>query len=425
MNADFTVGVDRPAMDEAAAAIYRQLYPRVFTGSKHVAKEGFEFDVSWDVKAPPRVVLEPPPDGRLVLHEHLLALDPPAGVTREQLESAYAGVLEDTTFQLVMDDMTMTVKGEGGEGTTPCQVTVFVQADSADGTMTLRPVKAVGKTGNESDEWFLNSVILPAAMADAEQVLRGIALPALTFVGVELTPPAMIVASEHVVAMANLAGRPVPKPVPEPWPDSPFFALMSEEAMLRVARNATASIAGTTFGKSGSVDIGIGDAHYGATAIAGAMEIWPAGGMQYRFRAAITGNVNAGIKIGCTNLGVNYTLYAKPDPTGTISLAIDGTTVSARTTQLDTFVLLITPHGNPVEWLLSALTTPLLQVISAAFSPLITKLFEGIRFDVWRIPSIPIDTAGIHLTVAPKDVHFAQFGAQTAIAGTASITGGE
>jgi len=421
--ADFTAGVDQPAMDQAAAVVYRQLYPKLFTGSQHVAKDGLEFDVSWNVTAPPKVVLEPPAEGRRILHEHLLALEPPAGVSRDQIESAYADTLENTTFQLVMDEMTMTVKGEGGEGTAPCRVTIFAQADSADGTMTLRPIKAVGTTSNESDEWFLNAVILPAAMELAEQALRGIALPALSFVGVALTPPAMLVTPSRVVAMANLAGRPVPVPAPEPWPESPFFALLGEEALLRVARVATAGIAGTTFGKTGSVDIGIGDAHYGATAIAGGIEIAPAGRTEYAFRGAITGNVNAGIKIGCTNFGVNYTLLAQPTPTGRISLSIDGTTVRARTTHLDTFVLVIVPHGDPVEWIVSALTTPLLQVVSAAFAPLITKLFEGIQFDVWRIPSIPIDVAGVHLTVAPQDVHFAPFGAYTTIEGTASITG--
>jgi hypothetical protein len=198
---------------------------------------------------------------------------------------------------------------------------------------------------------------------------------------------------------------------------------MSEEAKLRVARVATAGIPGTRFGKSGDVWIGIGTAKYGATAVVGSMDIGPGGGTNLSFRGAIVGNVNAGIKIGCTTFGVNYTLYALPEPRGTISLELSGTTVRARTTHLETFVLLIKPDGNPIEWILSAMTTPLLQVITAAFSPLITKLFEGIAFDVWKIPSIPIDAAGIHLVVSPKDVHFASFAGMTSIEGTASITG--
>ena len=135
MPADFSVGVDQPTMNQAAEVVYKQLYPRVFTGSKHVAKEGLEFDVLWDVKAPPTIVLEPPTEGEQIVRDHLLDFEAPAGVAQDDLVSAYVATLENTTFQLVVSNMTMTIRGEGGEGTAPCQVTIFIQADSAEGTI--------------------------------------------------------------------------------------------------------------------------------------------------------------------------------------------------------------------------------------------------------------------------------------------------
>lgn len=68
---DVAVGLDEAAMSQAMAAVYRELYPRVFTGSQRVEKAGLEFVVSWDVKAPPTVVLGPPPEGRHLLARHL------------------------------------------------------------------------------------------------------------------------------------------------------------------------------------------------------------------------------------------------------------------------------------------------------------------------------------------------------------------
>lgn len=74
--------------------------------------------------------------------------------------------------------------------------------------------------------------------------------------------------------------------------------------------------------------------------------------------------------------------------------------------------------------MLSALTAPLLQAVTAAFSPLITKAFEGLSFPVTTLPSVSIDTSGVRLVVTPTDVHFATFAGLTSIEGTARITGG-
>jgi hypothetical protein len=141
------------------------------------------------------------------------------------------------------------------------------------------------------------------------------------------------------------------------------------------------------------------------------------------FKAGIVGNVNAGIKIGCVTFGVNYTLYSAPTPSGTIGLELNGTRVSARTQRVNTFVLLITPDGNPVEWILSALTTPLLQAVAAAFSPLITTALEGINFPVMALPSLLFDNQGVRLMVTPSDCHFGTWSGLTTIEGNARVGG--
>lgn len=425
---DLAVGIDGTTMNAAAATVYGSLYPKVFTGSQHVAREGLEFDVSWDVLAPPTFVLEPPDDGAAIVAEHLSGARLrllPEGVTTQHVVDLYVAELEDTTFQMHLSTMKMTVSGEGGSGTDDVTVTIYVHAESSAGVMSLKPVKAVGTTSNPVDDYFLNHVILPQAMEIASTVLSGVALPPLTFPGVSLTPPAMLVARDHVIALANLAGKPVPEPpFPSEWPSAPFFALMSDDAKLTIARVATSNINGKRLEKSGSVDIAIGDAGYSASAVLYDVRVsgGSAGGPDVRIDTPVTGNVNAGIEIGCTTFGINYDLLAAPNPSGTITLSIHGATVRATTTKLDTFVLLLKPTGNPVQWILSALTGPLLQVVTLAFSPLITKLLEGISFDVWVLPSIPIDVQGLHFVVTPVDVRLVTFGGMASIEGTARIT---
>ena len=47
---DLAVGLDIAALTDATAAVYRDLYPRAFTGARHVEKSGVGFDVSWNVR---------------------------------------------------------------------------------------------------------------------------------------------------------------------------------------------------------------------------------------------------------------------------------------------------------------------------------------------------------------------------------------
>ncbi|MDW5594189.1 hypothetical protein VSS74_07575 [Conexibacter stalactiti] len=425
-DADLVVGLDERTMNEVLARAYGQLYPKLFRGSEHVARSGLEFDVGWDVTAAPTVVLAQPPNGEQLVRDHLAQnFTPPPGISAEQVADAYVATLDGTTFQLVMRSVTFSIRGDGAEGSTNGTLTIFVQVDPSAGPIALRPLKAVGTVEHADDEWILNEVILPEAMRRAAEALAGVRPPALAFPGVPLTPPAVSVTRSHVLALANLAGKPTPvPPFADQWPAAPFFAVLSEEAKMAVARDGTRQIAGREFGDRGSVNIGIGTAKYAATARVERMDLSPGtpGSTEFGFNGPITGNVNAGIEIGCTTFGVNYTLYAKPDPNGRISLELyDGRKVRARTTRVETFTLLLRPDGSPLEWILSALTTPLLFSLTAIFTPAFTKLFEGISFDVWELPSIPVDFDDVHLVVRPSDVRFGAFAGRTTIEGSVEI----
>lgn len=422
---DVAVGLDVDTLTAATAAVYQAVYPKVFTGSHVVEHTGIEFEVGWDVTAPPRVALIPPPEGRTLIREHLaehLAL--PEGITIDQVVDAYAAELEDTVFQVIADSMTMTISGGGEHATEPVSVTLYARVESVGGKLHLRPLKATGRTENPVDEWFLNNVILPEAIEVGGELLPAVDLPPLQFADVGLTAPAVALSPRHGVALAALDGKPDPvPPFSDEWPTSSFFAVLSDEAKLAVATMGVRSVNGQTFGDKGKVGIGIGTAHYEATCRISGIDVGLAspGAPELTFDAGVTGKVRAGVSIGCVDFGVNYTLYSAPTPSGTIGLELSGTEVRARTRHVNTFVLLITPDGSPVEWILSAMTTPVLQAVAAAFSPLITKAFEGIDFPVMTLPSVPFDAEGVHVVVSPTDCRFGTWSGMTTIEGTARV----
>lgn len=226
--------------------------------------------------------------------------------------------------------------------------------------------------------------------------------------------------------MANVEGRPSPvPPYPEVFPGDPFFALLSEEAMLRVTRGGAQQLVGRRLGSEGSIDIGIGTAKWGATATIHSMSVTPVGGgaPYVRFRGEIVGNVHAGVKIGCETFGVNYRLFTKPDPNGYIQLVVHEGRIVAVTRDIAPFVTLITPDGGVVEWILGILTTPLANAVSLALSPGLSQAFVNFAFDVMELPTVPIDIADVHLVVRPTDVQLTSWGGRAAVLGHARVTG--
>ena len=421
---DLAIGLDATSMNTAAAAIYTQIYPTLFTGKQSVAKDGLNFDVSWDVKSAPTFDLSPPPNPAAIIADHL-ALPAAQGhfpVELAKVQDALLAELQDQVFQMKMSDVALTVAGGGASATDKVAVDIFVRASSIGGVLALAPLKAVGTTESPSDQWFINAVLLPQAMKLATTLLSCIHLPPLTYPGLMMTAPAIFVDDQRIIAMANIAGKPVPVPQPGAWPQSPFFALMSNDAKIRVAQANTASVIGKGSGKHGNLNIGIGTLYYTAEFKVLSVAFADSTANSLHFTGEIGGSVSAGIKIGCTKFGLNYQLFSSPEPSGTITLSGNGDTgVVARTSRLSTFVLVLNPSGSPIEWILSAATDPLLQTLTAAFSPLITTIFNGISFAAFDIKPFPFDYDQVHLKAQPENVQIGDFQGLMAVTGTVAV----
>jgi hypothetical protein len=123
---------------------------------------------------------------------------------------------------------------------------------------------------------------------------------------------------------------------------------------------------------------------------------------------------------------VNYDLQPADPVRGIITLSIaDGHRVRATVTDLANIVLLLIPHGNVAEWILSAITYPITQAVVAAFSPVITNALRGIAFDIWDVQAVHVSIAGVSLAIAPDHLNLAPAGAYLAIHGDVKVSVGE
>lgn len=422
---DVAVGLDQPTMNAAAAVVYQKLYPNIFTGSQQVEQSGIQLQVGWDVKAPPTFNLAPPQDGQAILEAHLADWAEATSDMRSRATEALSAAFSTSTFEMLFSNVALSVSGGGTSGTDQVSLTVYVQANSADGKMSLIPLKAVGTTQNPADQWVLNNVILPQAMKMAGTLLSGVTLPPLQFSGISLTAPTMAVQQNHVVALANLAGSSAPTPPSDvTWPQSSFFGLLSDNARYQVAVANTKNFS-QHFNQSGEVGSSIGGAGYSADLYMYNLSIGmiPGNPTAYTFSVKASGNVQAHIKVACTKIGINYNLSTNTDPSGTIQLSIqNGNVVGATVTGLGNFVFILEPSGNPLEWILSAITDPIMQAVVAAFSPLITNAMKGISFQAWTIPSIPINIGNFNFTVTPQNLSLGNYQSLMAITGSAAIS---
>lgn len=427
-NGSFAIaaGINAAALNQVSATVYNALYPRVFTGSATTSKDGVKVTISWDVRSAPTFTLQTPSRGLAVLRAHSRHWPPLTGISKADALAAVTAELENTTFEMQLSQVEITV-----DGTPPAKdtasVTVFVQLTSDQGKVSFVPIKAIGQTQNPDDEIILNEVILPAAISLSNDILSGLTIPSLNVGGIGLSLPVVTIGNGAAVVLFNLAGDSVPSgPFPGPWPATPFFLLLSDAARLAIARAATANFS-KDVGGSGSIDLAISTVSWGLTATLSSIGVAvnAPGQPTLAFTASAVGNLNAGLTVACTRVGVNYNFTTSPPPSGAIALSIvNGSTVRATVTQVNNFVPILIPTGNVLEVILSAITDPILQAVVAAVSPKISTDLSGIAFDVWQVQSVGLNVQGFGLTLTPANLQTGSFSGYMSVTGDVSSTAG-
>ncbi|WP_367134139.1 MULTISPECIES: hypothetical protein [Streptomyces] len=427
MSYDLAVGADVSIVNKAAEEVYSQLYPRYFTGSQPYDAGGSNVTVTWDVKTAPVFDLTPPAYSEEELRARFTEGAAAGRFTEDQAAEFAAGLresLDGSTFQVVLRQVHVTVDtGSGPLVEGDVTVTVDVQATtSADGLLTLNPLKAVAGDTSHVEKVILDNVVLPAVLDQARQILSGIKLPKPDIPLLDLSVPVPVIQPQRAVAAMNLVEHGIPKPpFPDTWPESPFFALLGMDTVQRIAEAATAYLEGKTFPADGSKNVGVGTAYFKATITVHQVqcEVVDADIPTVRVHAAVSGSGSAGINwIVGGSWDVYYDLGLEPDPTVTLTLSMSGTTLKATTDSVSSFDLKIYPHGD----ILSIIAGWLANALSSTLGGLVGDALRGIEFDLGSLPAIPIDVDPVHLDVTPTDLTLARFGDALSLQGDVTIT---
>ncbi|MFK0296863.1 hypothetical protein ACIQU6_41220 [Streptomyces sp. NPDC090442] len=426
MSYDLAVGADVGIVNRVAEEVYSQLYPRYFTGSQPYDAGGTPVTVTWDVKTAPVFDLTP----ATYSEEELRARFTEGGAGRfTQAEVAeYAAALrtslDGSTFQVILHQVHITVDTGGGDPVAAdATVTVDVQVStSASGLLTLDPIKATASDTGHVQKVILDNVVLPAVLDQARQVLSGIQLPKPHIPLLDLSVPVPVIQPQRAVAAMNLVEHGLPQPpFPDAWPTSPFFALLGRDTVRRIAEAATAYLEGQTFPAGDSKDFGVGTGYYKATIAIHHVqcEILDTEIPTVQVHAAVAGSGSAGINWfwgGSTD--AFFDLGLEPDPTVTLTLTMDGTTLKAKTDSVSSFDLKIYPHGDIV----SVIASWVANALSSTLGRLVGDALKGIEFTLGSLPAIPIDVDPIHLDVTPTDLTLGRFGDDLSLQGDVSIS---
>jgi len=414
---DVATSIDQNSMNAASTNVYQHIYPGFFKGSTSIDGS----TISWDVQAPPAFDLTNISDTRKKVTDHLRRhkFQAPGDLDHDDIVDFFQQSVEPSSFKLNLPKVALTNEGTPAEAAFVVDCTI----NTAGGVLTLQAMKASFTTPDPSG-WtkLIIQGILSEIMTIANNMLSGIDIPKISFEGISLTAPTVSVQANRVVVFFNLAGKPQPDIVNLSWPNDPFFLYLSDEAKNAIGAAATKNLS-KTMNKSGSVGTSIGGASYHASAKISDINVSSAGSgtPTYNFSSNVSGGVGAKVTFLCIPIGVDYNLYAKPNPTGTINIGLNGTTISATTESVSPFVIVIDPTGSILEKILSAITDPILQAISAVFSPIISTFLRGITFDLGALPVIPISVSGYSITLSPSNMSLTSSNGYLAAVGELTI----
>ena len=378
--------------------------------------------ISWDVKEAPTFDLTNVSEFRqqVVDHLRLHKFKAPGGLDHGDVADIFQQSAEPSSFNLTLPKVELSI----GDGS-PIEAAFVVPCtiNTAGGDLTLQALKATFSTDAPPWDKLVIEGILNTIITIANHLLCGVDIPQISFEGISLTAPAVSVQESRIVVFFNLDGKPQPDIVTLPWPANPFFVYLSDDVKNAIVHAKTKG-ASKTMSKKGSVGSHVGGAGYHAEATVSDVRVSSSGRgtPEYNLASNVSGGVSAKVKVACVPIGVHYKLYAKPNPTCTLHIGLKGTSLSATTGSVNSFVIVLEPSGNVMEKILSAITDPILQAVSGAFSPLISHFLDGITFHLCTLPNIPISVHGHTITLSPSDMSLTSSNGYLAAVGNLKVS---
>lgn len=242
-NFDILIGVGEASVNSALAGLYGNDKARqsLFKGTetKEIAGKG-QVTLTYDAKAAPTVTLASPTQAEW-----------DAAIKKD----SKATLPTANCFQVHFSDISGSEAIDGG---TPVnaegKLDVYLTAAVSSGALTVTPVAVWMDTSSFSafDQWFVTSVLVPAALEMAGSVLGSIQLPAMpSYDGVTFNDSDLTIASSQLITGATLTTNTTPLSFEGfSAPDKSYYALISPNVINSVAQAGTAPYVGKNFSGS-------------------------------------------------------------------------------------------------------------------------------------------------------------------------------
>lgn len=414
-NYDLAVSMDQATLDRVIATLFARpsLRRKLFSGSQSIDVLGAPVTVDWEVQQAPQLSLRPPSAQQW---QNAIKQD---GGTPQPTEGA---------FVVRVPKLKVSRKSASGEtGQATISPEVIVAARTRNRRLSLEPVAVVIdlSRASEADKQIYRNVVVPQVLRMAGAVLSDAPIPTIQYQGVAFGPPAFAVGNGRIVAVANLRGEPVPAaPSPATMPGGSFYVLLDRQVLEQTARRIARELQGESASTSGSQGFGVGRARYRASVRLERVSASMSRDLTtVEASVRVSARANARVKILFGSVGIDYKARTQPSTVDArFGLGFSNQTLRARVSNVQGFVIILTPSGNLAERIMSGVAWPLAQTIGAALSPMARKLITGKSFDVLTVPPAIQTVEGERVTVTPSSLSLSSYAGMLMVRGSISVS---
>jgi hypothetical protein len=428
---DIAVGVSQAALDRTSAELYRT-NPSLFSG----VEETDGYTIYWEAVGPPVFDLsQPRPKTVAALADPSaraeLDAEPDGDILARSLTVASNG------FTLSSPNMAVRLQlGDGPIGETlnlPVIAECIVETvpDTWKIVFNVETI-TVGLTGDPFTDEIFQKYLVPALEDQINAVLQGVNVEIPDITGGSLSPPIVVILDKYLVGAMFLESSGGGSPstlINIPSGGTDFFALMSQRCVeasadygIELASNKVLSGDGKKSSKgffatySYKANLHDPDVDMRGRSINATIQV------SGKASAKVGKKINLGFTKQTISIGISYSIYAKPNPSGRFSLNVTGGVLSMKIEKLEPFTILLKPSGNPVNWALSAAVGLVVQPIVAVLTPAVTTTIRNIAFDVWTLPEYTVDAGDMTMVCEMVDARFYEYSTDLCMQGSIAIS---
>lgn len=415
-NFDLAIGISQNAMNEITSAFYNKGKDSIFKGT--IDASGLT--VAWQANTPPVINLAPTSLGmaqRLVSSCNLEKYPSLLPAVTEEGKANVAQFLADANngFSLTIEQFEMTF------GTDPVTVPLNARCSiTTNGSKTSLNLLAISITVQGTvNQNIVNKFIIPKMMDVLGGALNGVQIPPLALPNINMGGSRAAIQNGQIIVFANMSSNPaIPSIDGFSFPNNDFYAILSNNTLQQEVNN---SVAGKTFGPSGSVDLGITHADYHATVTIQNPQV-SISGTDLVINLALSGSAGASITIGCSHPGIDFNVSASPNPTVTCSTSINGSSISVSGSSCSSFASIVSVSG----WV-PPIVSQFVELIATAIASTVTgtissQIVGAISFGSFQLPQIPVNYGGVSLSIAGANMSMGNAGGFLSIQGGISIS---